>query len=301
VLSVQFDLKYNLKMSKTIIVKLTCAGYRTGPFDVYDDLGNVLGTNISKDDLIDGYSVSVSDSVNIIVLQSVGKCQTIIEMSIESLNVDQIAAITFTPCNTASLWRHLTNITLYNNYYGNIEPYIIEYPFSFQSYDEILQSVKDFTKAYRYFPSTEGVYSTTNRIETDDQWFNKAILYNGQQTSGLLELVPKPINNLQSYLNYPIYNTYSKTITYTKSDNFYQYNTFWGLVRDKNVPLFITTCESMSIDKVLNQANMDYGKRSFRKEPIRSKSLKVRHILDNTSTAHLVSQFIVAEDQISYK
>jgi len=288
-------------MATTVIVKLTCAGYRTGPFDVYDNLGNVLGTNISKDTLIDGYAVSVQDGVSTIILQSVGKCQTLIEMSIENLDVEQIAAITFTSCNTASLWRHLTNISLYNNYYGNIEPYIIEYPFAFQSYDEILQSVKDFTKAYRYFASTDGVYNTTNRIETDDQWFNKAILYNGQQCSGLLELVPKPINNLSTYLSYPTYNVGSKTIIYTKSDNFYQYNTFWGLVRDKTIPLFLTSCESLSIDKVLNQANMDYGKRSFKKEPIRSKSLKIRHILDNSSTAHLISQFIIAEEQISYK
>jgi hypothetical protein len=46
---------------------------------------------------------------------------------------------------------------------------------------------------------------------------------------------------------------------------------------------------------------MDYGTRSFKKAPLRAKELKVRHILDNTSTTHLVSQFIVAPAQISYK
>jgi len=46
---------------------------------------------------------------------------------------------------------------------------------------------------------------------------------------------------------------------------------------------------------------MDYGKRSFKKEPLRSKDLKVRHILDNSSIAHIVSQFIVTPAQISYK
>jgi len=47
--------------------------------------------------------------------------------------------------------------------------------------------------------------------------------------------------------------------------------------------------------------NMDYGKRSFKKEPLRAKDLKVRHILDNSSQAHIVSQFIIAPAQISYK
>jgi hypothetical protein len=57
----------------------------------------------------------------------------------------------------------------------------------------------------------------------------------------------------------------------------------------------------MSVDKIVNQSNMDYGKRSFKKEPLRAKELKVRHILDNRSDAHLVSQFIIAAAQISYK
>jgi hypothetical protein len=73
------------------------------------------------------------------------------------------------------------------------------------------------------------------------------------------------------------------------------------MVKNKNIPLFIKSCESLSIDKVVNQVNMDYGKRSFKKEPLRAKDLKVRHILDNRSDAHLVSQFIITPAQISYK
>jgi hypothetical protein len=46
---------------------------------------------------------------------------------------------------------------------------------------------------------------------------------------------------------------------------------------------------------------MDYSKRSFKKEPLRSKELKVRHCLDSRSDIHIVSQFIVAPSQISYK
>jgi hypothetical protein len=195
----------------------------------------------------------------------------------------------------------LTNVIHYNKYYDNVEPYIIEYPFAYQSYDQILQNVKDYSKVYNYLPLVDGVFNDNARIEVDNQWFNKAVLYNGQQSTGVLELVPKPINNLKQYLVYPIYNEFSKTITYTKSDNFYQYNTFWGLVKNKSIPLFSTSCESLSIDKIVNQANMDYGKRSFKKEPLRAKELKVRHILDNSSEAHIVSQFIIAPAQISHK
>jgi hypothetical protein len=284
-----------------VIIKLTGAGNRTGPFNIYDSLGHSLAMDVPKQALIDGYSVTVIDGVPAIRLQSIGKCQTVITIPIEELTVEELAAVTYTELNTASIWRHLTNITIYNKFYDNVEPYIIEYPFAYEYHDEILQNVKDYTRAYKYFTIPDGVFNDNAQVQTDDQWFNKAIVYNGQQSSGILELVPKPINNLKEYLKYPLYNAESKTITYTKSDSFYGYNTFWSLVKNKAVPLFITSCESLSIDKVVNQANMDYGKRSFKKEPLRAKGLLVRHILDNSSEAHLVSQFITTPAQISYK
>jgi hypothetical protein len=289
-------------MSKTIIVKLTRAGNRaTGPFSVRDNLGNYLDLSVSRQALVDGKSYSVNDAAVAVLIISEGKCVIEDYVPITSEYVDRIAAIRTEIYNTGSIWRHLTNTLIYNKFYGLIEPYIIEYPFSYQSYDEILQNVKDYTKAYKYLPIVDGVFNDNAKIETDNQWFNKAVLYNGQQSTGILELVPKPKNNLSQYLSYPIYNLESKTITYTKSDNFYQYNTFWGLVRDKFVPLFSTSCESLSIDKIVNQSNMDYTKRSFKKEPLRAKDLRVRHILDNSSEAHLVSQFIITPAQISYK
>ena len=288
-------------MSKIVIIRLTCSGGRTGPFNITDNEGNVLGTDITKQNLIDGYTVSVDDAITTIIIQSQGKCSTSINVTIGTATKEELAALTYTVCNTGSIWRHLTDTLNYNKFYGNIEPYIIEYPFSYQSYDEILQNIKDYSKVYNYLPLVDGVFNDNAQIQVDNQWFNKAVLYNGQQSTGVLELVPKPINNLSAYLTYPIYNTNSKTIMYTKSDNFYQYNTFWSLVKNKSIPLFMTSCDSLSIDKVVNQTNMDYGKRSFKKEPLRAKDLKVRHILDNSSEAHIVSQFIVAPAQISYK
>lgn len=288
-------------MSKVITIKLTKAGVRTGPFKISDNYGNVLGTNIPRSQVISGITYSVSDDVTVIIIESIGKCKTRLQMPIEELCITDIAAIEFVPTNTPSLWRHLTNTMIYNTFYGNIEPYVIEYPFAYEYFDEILQNVKDYTKAYRYLPIPDGVFNDNAKIETNTVYFNKAVLYNGQQSSGILELAPKPINNLKEYMKYPVYNAESKTITFTKSDNFYQYNTFWSLVKDKSLPLFVTGCDSLSIDKVVNQPNMDYGKRSFKKEPLRAKDLKVRHILDDRSDAHLISQFIITPAQISYK
>lgn len=288
-------------MAQTVFIKLTKASPRSGPFNISDNLGNVLGTNVPLSVLIEGVVYSVDDDATVILIESLGKCKKTINFPISTVTPDQQVTTIFTPSYSSCVWRHLTDVVNYNKFYGNIEPYIIEYPFAYQYYDEILQSVKDYTKVFKYFRNGQGVFNDNDRIEVDGEWFNKAVLYNGQQSTGVLELVPKPINNLKEYMKYPIYNVDSKTITYTKSDNFYQYNTFWSLVKNKSLPLFITPCESLSLDKVVNQVNMDYGKRSFKKEPLRAKDLKVRHILDNKSDVHLVSQFIIAPAQISYK
>lgn len=289
-------------MAKTIVIKLKKAGNRVSTFSISDDRGNVLATNVSKSTLISGLALSVDDSVNVVVVSSSGGdcCSKSWNIPVTTITVEELASIKFVESNTSSLWRHLTNPEIYNKYYGCIRPYIIEYPFAYQYYDEILQNVKDYTKAYKYLPPDDGIFNDNRKVSING-YFNKAVLYNDQQSTGVLELVAKPMNNLKEYLKYPVYNTDSKTITYTKSDNFYQYNTFWSLVKDKSLPLFTKSCESLSIDKIVNQANMDYGKRSFKKEPLRAKDLKVRHILDDSSEKHLVSQFIITPAQISYK
>ena len=289
-------------MSKAIIIKLKTLGNRViGQFDITDNLGNVVAIDVTKQTLVTGVQYSVNDSATSITIKSKDTCNLSVTTSITYLSLPQINAITLVYVNSGTLWRHLTDTKLYNTYYGKISPYIIEYPFAYQFHDEILQSVKDYTKTFKYLPITDGVFNDNAQIQTDDQYFNKAILYNGQQCTGVLNLVPKPTHNLQAYNSYPIYNTDSKTIIFTKSDNFYQYNTFWSIVKNKSLTLFTTGCQSLSIDKELNQSNMDYTTRSYNKEPLRAKDLKIRHILDNKSDAHLVSQFILAESMISYK
>lgn len=288
-------------MSKIITIKLTLSGPNVGPFNITNQFGDVIALGVSKKTLIAGISYTVSDETTLLILESLGDCKLKKTLPLQEFTIQEYANATYSESITSCIWRHLTNIQLYNSYYGVTKPYIIEYPFAYQFQDEILQNVKDYTKAYEYLSIPDGVYNDNTRIETNNKWFNKAVLYNGQQSSGLLELVAKPMNNLQAYNSYPKYNTNSKTITYTKSDNFYQYNTFWSLQKNSQLPLFNTTCESLSVDKIINEANMDYSTRSFKKAPLRAKELKVRHILDNSSSTHLVSQFIITPSQISYK
>ena len=276
---------------KIINLKITAASPNIGPFKITDDLGNILGDNVSLSSLVQGIAYSVENEVSVVTLESYGDCNFKKQFTVDDqVSNEEYTDATFRPLRTGCLWTHLRNDTLYNYYYGDIAPYIIEYPFAYKYNDQILQNIRDYSKVYTYIPSTVGEFDSNSKIQTDDKYFNKAVLYNGQQSTGILELVPKPMNNLSSYLQYPILNTDSKTITFSKTDSFYQYNTFWALQKNDQVPLFKTSCESKSIDKVVNQDNMNYGDLSFKKSQLRAKNVKVRHILDNTSTSHIVSK-----------
>ena len=287
-------------MSKHIIIKLTKSGSNIGPFSVVDDLGNLLGENYTKEQLIDGVGFIVQDSVQVVTLSSTGENK--ISKNIPVTEISSLDLINnYTEISTGQIWKHLLNTTKYNNYYGKIYPYIIEYPFAYQYQDEILQNVQDYSRVYKHIKDPFNSFTDFEKVEVNNEWFNKAVLYNGQQSSGILNLVPKPINNLKEYVSYPKFNLDSKSILYTKSDNLYQYNTFWSVVKNTSEPLFIKSCENLSIDKEVNQSNMDYSSRSFKKEPLRAKYLKIRHIKDDTDDVHIVSQFIIGTTQKSYK
>ena len=287
-------------MSKHIIIKLTKSGSNIGPFSVIDDLGNLLGENYTKEQLIDGVGFIVQDSVQVVTLSSTGENK--ISKNIPITEVSSLDLINnYTEISTGQIWKHLLNTTKYNNYYGKIYPYIIEYPFAYQYQDEILQNVQDYSRVYKHIKDPFNSFTDFEKVEVNNEWFNKAVLYNGQQSSGILNLVPKPINNLKEYVSYPKFNLDSKSILYTKSDNLYQYNTFWSVVKNTSEPLFIKSCENLSIDKEVNQNNMDYSSRSFKKEPLRAKYLKIRHIKDDSDDTHIVSQFIIGTTQKSYK
>lgn len=287
-------------MSKTIVIRLKKAGSRGNIFSIKDSLGNVLATNVTKSDLISGLSFIVEDNVFYVTISSLECCNAGTKIVLSSITNQELANLEFNTINTGSLWKHLTNTTIYNKYYDCTYPYIIEYPFTYQYQDEILQNIIDYTKSYIYLSSVTGVFDDNRKIQVDDRYFTSAILYNDQQSSGKLNLIVHPVNNMKVYLSYPKFNIDSKDILYTKSDSFYQFNTFWDIVIDKTDTLFLTSCKSMSIDKEINQENMDYSSRSFKKYPLRAKDLKVRMILDD-SDVHLVSNFVITPSQISYK
>jgi len=194
-----------------------------------------------------------------------------------------------------SLWDHNIDYTNFSSYYGTIYPYILEYPFHYKINDEILQNIKDYTTVIKY-------QDQDNWTELDETiYFNKAIIYNGQQCTGLLNLIPKSNISLRDYNRYPINNLDSKDILVTKSDSFYQYNQFYNILKNPVNNIWLNTCEFTETNKELNIDNLDYGLRSFKKDQIRGKYCIIRHIKDDDNTFKLISKFILSPTIPSYK
>jgi len=196
--------------------------------------------------------------------------------------------------NTAT-YLHDPNYTKFNFFYDKIEPFIIEYPYSYQGTSQILQSVQEYNTVIKYFSSKPGDYS-----EVDNIWYDEALLYSNKQCSGTLKLSYQPKNNMAAKKGFPVYSPDSKTILYTKSDNLYKYNTFWSLIKDYTQPI-LTQGPNMSLSTLVNNTNMDYSKRSFKKEPLRTDNLKVRHTLNSTSDYKFLSHFSTTKTERSIR
>lgn len=288
-------------MLKNIYIKLTKVSPSAGPFNIYDQWGILIAENVSREDLINGVGYLLADNVTLIKLVSVGDCSYEKIMTIVPMTTQQFFTTPTTEISTGCVWRHLLNPNIYNTFYGAIKPYILEHPFSYPLQDEILQSFKDYSRVYQYSSNGVGSYSSVDRINVNNVYFNKMVVYNDQQCSGLLLLVPKPTRNLREYMRYPLYNSDSRSILYTKSDNFYQTNDIYDVLNDKSNPIFNPSCESLSLDKELNQGNMIYTQRSFNKAQLRAKDTRVRMILDDRGDTQIISQIVINSNQISYK
>jgi hypothetical protein len=191
------------------------------------------------------------------------------------------------------IYKHNTAI-IFNKFYDKIEDYILEYPLSFVPSEEIISSFSDYTTVFKY-NSPEVYYE----IE-DDIYFNQAIIWNGQQCSGIRNLIPKPKGNMRANLLYPKFNPSSIEILVTKSDNLFSFNQFWDIVIDKTKPFYSRPCSIPSLDKIFD-TNLDYTIKSHTKTRIRSKEAKVRLIYNGSDQYKLLSKFFITETQQSIK
>ena len=115
-------------MSKIVTIKLTKTGPSAGPFRITDILDNVIVESVSKKNLIQGVNYEIADTVTSIYIESLGECKIKKLFNLESFNIVEFMDSTYKESRTGCIWRHLTNVEIYNYYYVQI-PLIAPFDF----------------------------------------------------------------------------------------------------------------------------------------------------------------------------
>jgi len=157
------------------------------------------------------------------------------------------------------LWRHNDRCDLFCNYYDKNYPYEIEFAISTNSSVNILQSIEYEQEAYEYRNGCKDKYH--NYTNT----FDKCIIYNSEQTTGLLSL--KDATNIRhAHREFPkfIGNNYSE-IPYVKVENKFRFNEFRDYTADRGrfTPnqRHIFILKPNGYERILNPPNINYGQK----------------------------------------
>ncbi len=193
-----------------------------------------------------------------------------------------------------NIWNHNVLWDSFQVYRGTTFPYMLTYPVNWQGMEQTLQSMQDYCTVLKYS-------SLTTATEPNEVlYYNKMVISNTQQCTGLLYLVPKDMSSMRQYRQYPKYNTNYTEILVSKSQNMYTVNQLWDKVIDPYQPIWNETCGSTVGRFTLNQGNMDYGTRSYRKYQMESKDCTVMVIQDIYTQYKFISRFLLITSQNNY-
>ena len=133
-------------------------------------------------------------------------------------------------------------------------------------------------------------------------FFNKAIIWNREQCSGLLNLIETPINNMSEKMKYPKFNSDSIDVLYGKYDKVCTFNAFFDATgnHSNGQPIFTNEWSSIQsqypIDKVLNPDNFNY-RNSYSKMAIKSNECYVRLIQDIHTRYKFINNFEIFQQE----
>ena len=166
------------------------------------------------------------------------------------------------------IWRHNVRTDSFVNYYGQDYPWEVEFPVVTPNTITTIRSLEYTLDVYKYFNNGKDF----NHIL--DENFDRAIIYNSEQNSGLLKLNLKPKNDPFSLLSYPVTNAFDTDIHYSKEENKFRFNQFYDVTNDRGeysgntIPMWITQPDGYH--KIFNVPYYN-----FNKSPLQHK--KFRH------------------------
>lgn len=199
----------------------------------------------------------------------------------------------------ASSWNHNLSVYTYQTYYNTLYPYIIEYnvntfpQVSTVNSVTIMQDIQEYYSDYEYYS-----LSTANKKNLAN--FTKAIIYNKEQSTGIIKLISEEFGNTRQKITYPRMTATGIEALISRREHMYTFNGFWNVAAQGNgQPLWSTQWSDLvtqyPIDKVPNTKSVRPVSVSYQKSKIKSDFAKVRLIQDQYSRFKFINTIQITQ------
>jgi hypothetical protein len=178
------------------------------------------------------------------------------------------------------IWKHNLVCDSFCNYYGVNYPFEVEYVQNQGQTVTTTRSIEYILECYKYSKNCLDYNHLLNEN------FDRAVIYNTEQISGDLILNLSPLNNPYAINNYPIINTSSIDILFSKVEQKYRFNEFWDITNDRGqtsantTPMWVT--EANGYIRNINATYVNYNKGATQRK-------KFRHYINKVLLKKLVS------------
>ena len=181
--------------------------------------------------------------------------------------------------NVGGLWRHNVRCDSFANFYGVNYPWEIDMISNTGQQVNTIRSFEYQLETYVYKGDPQYNMCGGDKWEDLDFNFDASIVYNNDQVSGLLKLIPQPFNSPWENLNYPIIGGNNIDILVSKVEHKFRFNQFWDITNDRGEftnaeqPIFSTSCNGYV--RPLNTINLNYSKEATQRKKFRHYSNNV--------------------------
>lgn len=194
------------------------------------------------------------------------------------------------------LWKFNTT-GKHNNYFGQDKPTIMEYVVLSNPLQEEITNSITVNAAVQEFDENQNDYFLNS-----DKFFDKVMLYNSYQNTGIISITNKN-TNVKDFFGRSIKNPSSTQAEVERVGGNWHLNNFRNLVIDTKVPMFVTKLSLLSsyyfIDKLVNQDSINYNKPWDKREVLRDKYLIVRFIFDKFANEKITLKIATANQSPS--
>ena len=184
------------------------------------------------------------------------------------------------------LWSHVPFTSSYQVFYGKLYPFTVEYPILSALSQSSISTIEYWLEARKYY----------NQWDFSDAFgtgFNKAIVYNATQNTGLLNLNHQKNNDLSQQVKFPKYNLASTDVLQTEIGGKWAFNYLYNIVKNEQSILPVWLNDISNVDKFLNNTLLNY-KPTF-KDRMRGDYFLVRLSQDIESRFKLLFRFAFDE------